>query len=61
MDNRNLHDYIHFPSLYHCALDIFAIGKHVNHRNEYGLEIHTNLHSLHFRGPEKSMKKLAKK
>ena len=23
----------------HCALDIFAAGKHVNHRDEYILEI----------------------
>ena len=49
-----------FLSLSHCALDIFATGKHVNHRDEYGLEIPTHLQSLHFHGPEKAIR-LAKK
>ena len=49
-----------FLSLSHCALDIFAAGKHVNHRDEYGLEIPANLQSLHFHGNEKAIK-LAKK
>ena len=45
-----------FLSLFHCALGIFATGKHVNHRDEYGLEIPTNLQSLHFLGTEKAKK-----
>ena len=49
-----------FLSLSHCALDIFATGKHVNHRDEYGLEIPAHLQSLHFHGPEKAIR-LAKK
>ena len=60
MYNRNLHDCIHFLSLLHYALDIFATRKYVNHRDEYGLVIPTNLQSLHFHGPEKAIK-LAKK
>ena len=43
-------------SLSYCALDIFATGKYINHRDEYGLEIPTNLQSLHFHGPEKTIK-----
>ena len=43
-------------SLSHCALDIFDTGKYVNHRGEYGLEIPTNLQSLHIHGPEKAIK-----
>ena len=49
-----------FLSLSYCALSIFAAGKHVNHSDEYGLEIPTNLQSLHFHGTEKAIK-LAKK
>ena len=49
-----------FLSLSHCALVIFATGKHDNHSDEYGLEIPTNLQSLHFHGSEKAIK-LAKK
>ena len=49
-----------FLFLPHYALVIFAIKKHVNHRDEYGLAILTNLQSLHFHGPEKAIK-LAKK
>ena len=49
-----------FLSLSHCALGIFTTGKHVNHRDENGLEIPTNLQSLHFHGTEKAIK-LAKK
>ena len=41
-----------FLSLPHCALGIFATGKHVNHGVEYGLEIPVN---FHFYGPEKAM------
>ena len=44
-----------FLSLYHCTLDSFATGKHVSHTDEYGLEIPTNLQSLHFNGPEKAI------
>ena len=47
-------------SLSHSTLDIFAIGKYINHRNEHRLEIPTNLQSLDFHGPEKAIK-LAKK
>ena len=46
-----------FLSLPHCALDIFATGKCVNHGGECKLEIPPNFH-LH--GPEKAIK-LAKK
>ena len=49
-----------FLSLYHCALDTFATGKHNSHRDKYRLEIPANLHFLHFHGPEKAIK-LAKK
>ena len=49
-----------FLSLPHYALNIFATGKHVNHRDEYGLVIPKNLQSLDFRWPEKAIK-LAKK
>ena len=49
-----------FLSLPHCALGIFATGKYVNHRDEFGLEIPTNLKSLHIHGTEKVIK-LAKK
>ena len=44
-----------FLSLSHCSLVIFATGKHVNHRDEYGLAIPTNLQSLHFYGTEKTI------
>ena len=33
-------------SLPHCALDIFATRKRVNHGGEYGLEIPENFHFL---------------
>ena len=46
-------------SLPHCLLN-FATGKHVNHRDKYGLETAANLQSLDFHGPEKAIK-LAKK
>ena len=49
-----------FLSLYHWVLDSFATGKHANHRDKYGLEIFTNLQSLHFHRPEK-VTELAKK
>ena len=45
-----------FLSLFHCTLDIFATGKHVKHSDKYGLEIPTNLQSLHFRGTENAKK-----
>ena len=45
-----------FLSLPHYALNIFATGKHVNHRDEYGLVIPKNLQSLDFRWPEKAIK-----
>ena len=44
-------------SLPHCALDIFATEKRVNHRGEYELEITAN---FHFDIPENAIK-LAKK
>ena len=49
-----------FLFLSHCALGIFANGKHVNNRDEYGLEIPRNLQFLHFHGTKKTIK-LAKK
>ena len=49
-----------FLFLSHCALGIFANRKHVNHRDEYGLEIPRNLQFLHFHGTKKTIK-LAKK
>ena len=49
-----------FLSLSRFALGVFATGKHVNHRDEYELEIPTNLQSLHFHGTEKAIN-LAKK
>ena len=49
-----------FLSLSHCALDIFTTGNYVNHRDEYGSKIPTNLQLLNFHGPEKAIK-LAKK
>ena len=49
-----------FLSLSHWTLDIFVTGKHVNHRDEYGLEIPTNLQFLNCYGREKVIK-LAKK
>ena len=50
-----------FLRLYRCFnLDTFATGKHVNHRDEYGLEIPTNLQFLNFHDSEKAIK-LAKK
>ena len=45
-----------FLSLSHCALDIFAIGKQVNHIDEYRLGIPTNLQFLNFHGHEKPIK-----
>ena len=47
-------------SLSHCALDILATGKQVNHRDGCEVEISTNLQSLRFRGSEKAIE-LAKK
>ena len=46
----------------HCRgeVGIFATRKHVNHRDEYGVEIPSNLQCLHFHGTEKAIK-LAKK
>ena len=42
-----------FQSLPHCALDIFATGKLINRRGEYGLEIPVN---FHFNGPGQVIK-----
>ena len=41
MCNRNFHYFIYISIPVHYALDIFATGKHVNHRDEYRLEIPT--------------------
>ena len=49
-----------FLYLSHRALSILAARKHVNHRDEYGLEFPTNLQSLYFNGTEQAIK-LAKK
>ena len=54
MCNRNLHDCTHISIP--VPLRIIATRKHVNHRDEYGLEIRTNLQSLHFHRTEKSIK-----
>lgn len=35
-----------FLSLHHCALDIFATGKHTNHGGEYRLKITSNFHFM---------------
>ena len=53
MCNGNLHDSIHISIFVHCALDIFATGKRVNHGGEYGLEIPT---IFHFYGPKQAIK-----
>ena len=60
MYNRNLQDCVYISLLSHCALGIFATGKHVNQRDEDGLKFPTNLRSLHFHGTERAIK-LAKK
>ena len=46
-----------FLSLPHCALEIFATGKLVDHGGEYGMEMPVN---FHFYEPKKAIK-LAKK
>ena len=33
-----------FLAMSHCALNIFATSKRVNHEGEYGLEIRANFH-----------------
>ena len=48
-------------SLSHCTLGIFATEKYVNHRDEYGLEIPTNLKYLHFHGLERPLNCLKSK
>ena len=45
-----------FLSQSHWALSSFAAGEHVNHKNEYGLEIPTNSQFLHFHGTDKAIK-----
>ena len=42
-----------FLSLPHCNLDIFSTGKHVNHGDDYGLEILANFPLY---GPENAIK-----
>ena len=49
-----------YQYFYPCPIALWASGKHVKHRHEIGLEIHTNIQSLHFHGTEKAIK-LAKK
>ena len=44
MCNRNLHNCILISILVPFRIDIFAIGKHVNHGGEYGLKISTIFH-----------------
>ena len=46
-----------FLSLPHCALDIFATGKRVNHGGQYGLEIQAN---FHFYVPQNTIKLVKK-
>ena len=51
-----MHDCFHvsmFLSLPHYDLDIFATGKRISHRGEYGLEIPA---SFNFCGREKAIK-----
>ena len=50
-----------FLSLSHYALDIVATGNHVNDRDKYGLEIPTNLQSLHFIGLKRPLNWLKSK
>ena len=40
-------------SLSHCALDIVATGKRVNHGGQFGIEIHV---SFNLYGPENTNK-----
>ena len=47
-----------FLSLPHITLDIFPIGKRVNHGGEYGLEIPAN---FHFYGPKRPLNLLKNK
>ena len=49
-----------FLSLSYFLLDIFATGKHFNHRDKYVQETATNLQSLHFHEPEKAIKLVKK-
>ena len=50
-----------FLSLPHCALDIFATGKHVNQRDEYGVEIPKNFSSNIFMDLERPLNWLKNK
>ena len=47
-----------FLYLSHCAWDIFATGKHVNHGGEYGREIPPIFHFLGLKKPLNSPKKI---
>ena len=49
-----------YPYFYPCPIALWTSSKLENHREEYGLEIFTNLKPLHFHGPEKAIE-LAKK
>ena len=53
MWNRNLHNCIRISILVLLRIEIFVIGKHVNHGGEYRLEIYT---IFHFYGPKKAIK-----
>ena len=53
MCNRNLHDLIRVFTLPHCALNIFATGKHVDQGDQYKLKIPANFQLY---GPEKAIK-----
>ena len=60
MYNRNLHDCIDISIPALLSFGYLCNWKHVNHRDDYGLEIPANLQPLHFHAPEKATK-LAKK
>ena len=60
MYNRYLHDCIDISIPAPLCFGYLCNWKHVNHRDAYGLEISTNLQSLHFHASEKATK-LAKK
>ena len=50
--NRNLYNCVRISFLAPLHIDIFATGKHVNHGEEYGLEIST---IFHFYVPKKAI------
>ena len=45
-----------FLSLSHCALDIVATGKRVNHGGKFGIEIHVSFNLLDLETPLKALR-----